>query len=69
MMMTGFELRLWRRGLNWDQEKAAHELGISSRSYKRYEKSSFVSRLVELASRTLEREATEKAAAAKPQQP
>ena len=36
--MSGFELRLWRRGMGWDQERAAEELGISLRTYKRYEK-------------------------------
>lgn len=36
--MDGFELRIWRRGMNWDQERAAEELGVSLRTYKRYEK-------------------------------
>lgn len=36
--MTGFEFRLWRRGLNWTQERAAEELGICLRTYKSYEK-------------------------------
>ncbi|WON75548.1 helix-turn-helix transcriptional regulator [Serratia sp. UGAL515B_01] len=35
--MTGFELRLWRRGLDWTQERAAEELGVSLRTYKSYE--------------------------------
>lgn len=35
--MTGFELRLWRRGLDWTQERAAEELGVSLRTYKTYE--------------------------------
>lgn len=47
--MTGFELRIWRRGMGWDQERAAEELGVSPRSYKRYEKAPEVARLVELA--------------------
>ncbi|WP_219933023.1 DNA-binding transcriptional regulator [Enterobacter sp. CGMCC 5087] len=47
--MTGFELRIWRRGMGWDQERAAEELGVSVRSYKRYEKSPEVAKLVELA--------------------
>ena len=47
--MTGFELRLWRRGMNWDQERAAEELGVSLRTYKRYEKARHVGRLIELA--------------------
>lgn len=36
--MTGFEFRIWRRGMNWTQERAAEELGISLRTYKVYEK-------------------------------
>lgn len=47
--MSGFELRIWRRGMNWEQERAAEELGVSLRSYKRYEKDRKVTRLVELA--------------------
>ena len=47
--MSGFELRIWRRGMGWEQERAAEELGVSLRSYKRYEKSSEVARLIELA--------------------
>lgn len=35
--MTGFELRLWRRGCEWTQERAAEELGISLRTYITYE--------------------------------
>lgn len=38
--MTGFELRLWRRGMGWPQERAAKEFGISLATYKRYEKAS-----------------------------
>ena len=48
-IMSGFELRLWRRGFNWDQERAAEELGISLRTYKRYENANEISKLVELA--------------------
>lgn len=47
--MTGFELKLWRRGMNWDQERAAEELGVSVRSYKRYEKSQNITKIIELA--------------------
>lgn len=36
--MTGFELRLWRRGMGWTQERAAEELGVCLRTYKTYEK-------------------------------
>ncbi|MCW2258398.1 transcriptional regulator with XRE-family HTH domain [Providencia alcalifaciens] len=51
--MTGFELRLWRRGMNWDQERASKELGVSLRSYKRYEKAQEVAKLIELATFTI----------------
>lgn len=50
--MTGFEFRLWRRGLNWTQERAAEELGISLRTYKKYEKFS-PPLMAELATETL----------------
>lgn len=32
--MTGYELRLWRKGMGWDQERAAEELGKCLRTYK-----------------------------------
>nr|WP_306803891.1 helix-turn-helix transcriptional regulator [Providencia sp. PROV129] len=48
-IMTGFELKLWRRGMNWEQERAAEELGVSVRSYKRYEKAQNIAKLIELA--------------------
>ncbi|MGL4769869.1 MAG: XRE family transcriptional regulator [Plesiomonas shigelloides] len=35
--MTGYELRLWRKSLGWDAERAAEELGICLRTYKNYE--------------------------------
>lgn len=47
--MSSFELKIWRRGMNWDQERAAEELGSSLRSYKRYEKIPKVTKLIELA--------------------
>ncbi|EME2526592.1 helix-turn-helix transcriptional regulator [Yersinia enterocolitica] len=36
--MNGYELRLWRKGLYWEQERAAEELGVSRRAYQYYEK-------------------------------
>ncbi|ABS45623.1 TPA: helix-turn-helix domain-containing protein [Yersinia enterocolitica] len=36
--MNGYELRLWRKGLSWEQERAAEELGVSRRAYQYYEK-------------------------------
>ena len=47
--MSGFALCIWRRGMGWDQERVAEELGVSPRNYKRYEKSNEVARLIELA--------------------
>lgn len=51
--MTGFELRLWRRGFGWAQERAAEELDISLRTYKRYESRKEIEKIVELATETL----------------
>ncbi|MBU9843534.1 helix-turn-helix transcriptional regulator [Rahnella sp. FRB 231] len=51
--MTGYELRLWRKGMGWDQERAAEELGKCLRTYKAYEKSPSIDRVVELAIRSL----------------
>lgn len=52
--MTGYELRLWRKGFRWDQERAAEELGVSVRTYKSYEKKvGDVSKTVELATYAL----------------
>lgn len=47
--MTGFDLILWRRGLNWTQERAAAELGISRTSLVKYEDSETVPRTIQLA--------------------
>lgn len=48
--MTGYELRLWRKGQkNWVQERAAEELGVSIRTYKSYEKLDEIPRVIELA--------------------
>lgn len=30
--MTGYELRLWRKGLGWSRDKAAEQLDISLRT-------------------------------------
>lgn len=38
--MTGFELKLWRKGVGWTQRQAAEEFGISMRTYIRYEQAS-----------------------------
>lgn len=35
--MTAYELRLWRCGMGWTQERAAEELGVSFPTYKRME--------------------------------
>lgn len=46
-------MRIWQRGMGWDQERAAEEMGVSLRSYKRYEKAREVARLIELATYAL----------------
>ncbi|ENG8827701.1 hypothetical protein ABVL22_004307 [Salmonella enterica] len=51
--MTGYELRIWRRGFGWDQERAAEELGVCLRTYKAYEKSQEVTNVVVLAAQLL----------------
>ncbi|TDN48086.1 helix-turn-helix domain-containing protein [Scandinavium goeteborgense] len=37
--MTGFDLKLWRRGMLWTQSQAAKEFGITRRTWIRYEQS------------------------------
>lgn len=50
--MKGFELRLWRKGMDWTQERAAEELGVNLRTYVSWEKKG-CSRLVDLATSQL----------------
>lgn len=48
--MTGYELRLWRIGMGWTQDRAAEELGVTLRGYQNWERPRReVSRTVELA--------------------
>lgn len=47
--MTGFDLILWRRSLNWTQKRAAAELGISRTSLVKYEDGEIVPRTIQLA--------------------
>lgn len=35
--MTAYELRLWRCGMGWTQQRTAEELGVSFPTYKRME--------------------------------
>lgn len=51
--MTGWQLRLWRKGLMWSRERAAAELGVSLRTYKDYENAETVKRAVAMATVTL----------------
>lgn len=37
--MGGYELRVWRVGMGWSQERAAEELGVGRRTYLMWEKS------------------------------
>lgn len=50
--MGGYELRVWRVGMGWSQERAAEELGVSRRTYQGWEASS-TTRIVELATKAL----------------
>jgi transcriptional regulator with XRE-family HTH domain len=51
--MTGWQLKLWRKGLNWSRERAAAELGVSLRTYKDYENTDSVKRAIAMATVTL----------------
>lgn len=51
--MTGWQLKLWRKGLNWSRERAATELGVSLRTYKNYENTDSVKRAIAIATVTL----------------
>lgn len=51
--MTGYELRLWRKGLGWSSDRAAKELGVCLRSYKAYENADQIKRNIALATVSL----------------
>lgn len=51
--MTGYELKLWRRGCGWCQEIAAEQLGVTRKTYARYEKLDEVPTVIELAAQAL----------------
>lgn len=51
--MTGWQLRLWRKGLNWSRERAAAQLGVSLRTYKDYENTDSVKQAIAMATVTL----------------
>lgn len=51
--MTGWQLKLWRRSLLWNRERAAAELGVSLRTYKDYENTERVKHSIALATVTL----------------
>lgn len=53
--MRGYELRLWRKGCGWTQERAAEEFDVSLRTYQMYEKNKGeIPLLVERATRELQ---------------
>ncbi|EAR9540182.1 XRE family transcriptional regulator [Salmonella enterica] len=35
--MTGWELRIWRKGMCWSREKAAREFGVTLRTWHAWE--------------------------------
>ena len=51
--MNGFELKLWRKGMNWTQARAAEELGVVLRTYQGWEKRKEVPKVVTLATKGL----------------
>lgn len=51
--MSGFELKVWRRGMNWTQERAAEELGVVIRTYQGWESRKEIPKLVALATKAL----------------
>lgn len=51
--MTGYELRIWRKGMEWTQERAAEELGVSLRTYANWERSGGITRVAALATKGL----------------
>ncbi|WP_392562229.1 hypothetical protein RHO12_01715 [Orbus sturtevantii] len=52
-MMTGYELKLWRRGCGWCQEIASEQLGVTRKTYARYEKLDDVPMAIILATQAL----------------
>jgi transcriptional regulator with XRE-family HTH domain len=54
--MTGYDLRLWRKSLGWNRDRAAEELGVCLRTYKSYENSDQVKRFIALAALALSTE-------------
>lgn len=51
--MNGFELKLWRKSMNWTQARAAEELGVVLRTYQGWEKRKEVPKVVTLATKGL----------------
>jgi len=51
--MTGYELKLWRRGCRWCQEIASEQLGVTRKTYARYEKLDDVPMVIVLATQAL----------------
>ncbi len=51
--MNGFELKLWRKSMNWTQARAAEELGVVLRTYQGWEKLKEVPKVVTLATKGL----------------
>lgn len=51
--MTGYELKLWRRGMGWCQEIASEQLKVTRKTYARYEKLNEVPTVIILATQAL----------------
>lgn len=51
--MTGYELKIWRRGYGWCQDIASEQLGVTRKTYARYEKLDNVPTTIVLATQAL----------------
>lgn len=51
--MTGYELKIWRRGYGWCQDIASEQLGVTRKTYARYEKLDNVPTAIVLATQAL----------------
>ncbi|EJF5840437.1 helix-turn-helix transcriptional regulator, partial [Salmonella enterica] len=47
--MTGWELKLWRKGMCWSRERAAREMGVSLRTWHTWENAEQVDVMVRYA--------------------
>ncbi|ECG1391260.1 TPA_asm: XRE family transcriptional regulator [Salmonella enterica subsp. houtenae serovar 45:g,z51:-] len=51
--MTGWELKLWRKGMCWSRERAAREMGVSLRTRHTWENAEQVDVMVRYATQAV----------------